>query len=232
MGKINLLKNGYTGKVGQTVGQRWNGELTLRTHNEHNTSRSDAQLAQRAAFGGMIKEAVAAKDLLFNYNAPKGGKMSNWNFFTKSLSYILNAPITPGEAFSIRSDSKKSLCAGYGIFMDGNFWLILQAQSNRSPWDYSKTKFYGMGFPGQARSDLIKEFSIARPEFIKKNPPVPEAVKIRKNCVLFKTPLAATDRDILAVGLVLKSKAQVAYTEVSLNVAAGQYTQDQLEDWI
>ena len=50
MAFINLLKNGYRGKLGETVGQKWKNELTLRTYQGTNNSKSEAQLTQRAAY--------------------------------------------------------------------------------------------------------------------------------------------------------------------------------------
>ena len=54
MAFINLLKNGYRGKLGETVGQKWKNELTLRTYQGTNNSKSEAQLTQRAAYKELI----------------------------------------------------------------------------------------------------------------------------------------------------------------------------------
>lgn len=96
MGKINLLKNGYRGKVGQTVGQQWNGQLTLRTHNDHNTSKTEAQLQQRENFKSVINFSKLSYPLEVNLIPPKKWPGTKWNFFSNAMVELLKGNLNLG----------------------------------------------------------------------------------------------------------------------------------------
>lgn len=86
MGFINLLKNGYTGKVGETVGQKWKNTLTLRTYNEHNNSKSEAQLNQRDIYKENISQSSIAYSTLVGVNKSVAKGMNLFNLFTSQWS--------------------------------------------------------------------------------------------------------------------------------------------------
>lgn len=50
MGKMNLLKANYEGKVGQTVGAKWKSESTLRTYTKPSNPNTEAQQQVRGNF--------------------------------------------------------------------------------------------------------------------------------------------------------------------------------------
>ncbi|MGN1315534.1 MAG: hypothetical protein ACI4VW_00520 [Acutalibacteraceae bacterium] len=50
MGKLNLLKGAYFGKVGQTVGSKWKNQTTVRTYATPSNPKTDAQMTVRNAF--------------------------------------------------------------------------------------------------------------------------------------------------------------------------------------
>ena len=50
MGKMNLLKANYEGKVGQTVGAKWKNLSTLRTFTKPSNPNTDAQQTVRSGF--------------------------------------------------------------------------------------------------------------------------------------------------------------------------------------
>lgn len=85
MAFINLLHNGYQGKLGETVGQKWKNQRTVRTYNEHNNSKSEAQLEQRDNYRQIIKDASLAYpyNMGFDYVRTKG--MNKFNAFTRFL---------------------------------------------------------------------------------------------------------------------------------------------------
>ena len=58
MGKMNLLKANYEGKVGQTVGAKWKNVSTLRTYTKPSNPNTDAQQTVRSGFKA-INEFVA-----------------------------------------------------------------------------------------------------------------------------------------------------------------------------
>ena len=53
MGKMNLLKANWEGKVGQTVGAKWKNRSTIRTYTKPSNPKTAAQLSVRSAFAGM-----------------------------------------------------------------------------------------------------------------------------------------------------------------------------------
>lgn len=53
MGKMNLLKANWEGKVGQTVGSKWKGTSTIRTYTPPSNPDTAAQQTVRSAFGEM-----------------------------------------------------------------------------------------------------------------------------------------------------------------------------------
>lgn len=55
MGKMNLLKAKYDGKVGQTVGAKWKNKATIRTYSTPANPKTDAQMSVRNAFSEITK---------------------------------------------------------------------------------------------------------------------------------------------------------------------------------
>lgn len=53
MGKMNLLKGNWEGKVGQTVGAKWKNKSTIRTYTKPSNPRTEAQVSVRTAFKEM-----------------------------------------------------------------------------------------------------------------------------------------------------------------------------------
>lgn len=53
MGKMNLLKGNWEGKVGQTVGAKWKNKSTIRTYTKPSNPKTAAQMSVRNAFAQM-----------------------------------------------------------------------------------------------------------------------------------------------------------------------------------
>ena len=53
MGKMNLLKANWEGKVGQTVGAKWKNKSTIRTYTKPSNPDTAAQQSVRGVFGEM-----------------------------------------------------------------------------------------------------------------------------------------------------------------------------------
>lgn len=53
MGKMNLLKANWEGKVGQTVGAKWKDKSTIRTYTKPSNPKTEAQMEVRGVFGQM-----------------------------------------------------------------------------------------------------------------------------------------------------------------------------------
>lgn len=68
MGKMNLLKANWTGKVGQTVGAKWKDKSTLRTFTKPANPNTEAQQTVRRGFGEMTSFVARFADQL-RYNS-------------------------------------------------------------------------------------------------------------------------------------------------------------------
>lgn len=88
MAFINLLHNGYQGKLGETVGQKWKNQRTVRTYNPHNNSKSEAQLEQRDSYKTTIETASSCYPFLFGAQYVKPKKMNKFNAFTSTIDRI------------------------------------------------------------------------------------------------------------------------------------------------
>lgn len=83
MGFINLLKNGYRGKLGETVGQKWKNQMTVRTYQGTNNSKSPAQLDQRAHYKTLIQEASTYYPFFTTSERIQVKGMNKFNLFTQ-----------------------------------------------------------------------------------------------------------------------------------------------------
>lgn len=62
MGKLNILKGAWEGKVGQTVGAKWKNRNTIRTYSKPSNPDTPAQQAVRNAFKDMSKYVATFSD--------------------------------------------------------------------------------------------------------------------------------------------------------------------------
>ena len=62
MGKMNLLKRKWDGKVGQTVGAKWKNKATIRTYSIPSNPNTMAQQSVRGAFKEMSKYVAMFAD--------------------------------------------------------------------------------------------------------------------------------------------------------------------------
>lgn len=69
MGKLNLLKGSWDGKVGQTVGGKWKNKQTLRTYTKPSNPDTAAQKKVRGVFGSMTAFVALFADQIKYYNS-------------------------------------------------------------------------------------------------------------------------------------------------------------------
>lgn len=62
MGKMNILKANWIGKVGQTVGAKWKNLSTIRTYTKPSNPKTAAQVTVRTAFAGMTSYVALFAD--------------------------------------------------------------------------------------------------------------------------------------------------------------------------
>lgn len=88
MAFINLLHNGYQGKLGETVGQKWKNQRTVRTYNPHNTSKSLGQVDVRNRYKRNIAIASECYPYFFGTQYVNPKNMNRFNAFTSAIDKI------------------------------------------------------------------------------------------------------------------------------------------------
>lgn len=83
MGKMNLLKAKYDGKVGQTVGSKWKNQATLRTYSKPSNPNTEAQQGVRSAFASITSFVALFADQIKYLNALDTSGMSVRNAIIK-----------------------------------------------------------------------------------------------------------------------------------------------------
>lgn len=83
MGKMNLLKAKYDGKVGQTVGAKWKNKSTIRTYSVPTNPKTEAQMSVRNAFSQITKYVALFADSIKYLNALNTSGMSVRNAIIK-----------------------------------------------------------------------------------------------------------------------------------------------------
>lgn len=83
MGKMNLLKAKYDGKVGQTVGAKWKNKSTIRTYSIPANPKTDAQMKVRDAFSKITKYVALFSDSIKYLTALNTAGMSVRNAIIK-----------------------------------------------------------------------------------------------------------------------------------------------------
>ena len=95
MGKMNLLKANYEGKVGQTVGAKWKNLSTLRTFTKPSNPNTDAQQTVRNGFKDVNSFVALFADQIRYKSALNTAGMSVRNAIVK-----LNKEQVSGNAFN------------------------------------------------------------------------------------------------------------------------------------
>ena len=138
MGFINLLKNGYRGKLGETVGQQWKNQLTVRTYQATNNSKSEAQLEQREKYKTLIEGVSLYWPSALNIKAPKGKSMSDFNYYASIINKYIAEKHTPGTFRIIDQYNKKNICQAFVMQKDNTLWAYILLPEGHAPKDMSK----------------------------------------------------------------------------------------------
>lgn len=96
MGKLNLLKGKWDGKVGQTVGAKWKNKATVRTYSIPANPKTEAQVSVRSAFSDITKFVALFADQIKYLNALDTKGMSVRNAIIK-----LNKAMIDGGAVDV-----------------------------------------------------------------------------------------------------------------------------------
>lgn len=83
MGKMNLLKGNWEGRVGQTVGAKWKNKSTIRTYSKPANPNTQAQQEVRGAFSAITKFVALFADQIRYLSALNTAGMSVRNAIVK-----------------------------------------------------------------------------------------------------------------------------------------------------
>lgn len=101
MGKMNLLKANYSGKVGQTVGAKWKDQSTLRTYSTPANPNTEAQKSVRGAFAELTKFTALFADQIKYLSALDTSSMSVRNAIIKLNKEMIQNDSVDFEQLSI-----------------------------------------------------------------------------------------------------------------------------------
>lgn len=94
MGKMNLLKASWDGKVGETVGAKWKNKKTIRTYTKPSNPNTQAQRTVRSAFKSMTSFIALFADQIKYLTALNTSGMSVRNAIIKlNKSLIENGSV-------------------------------------------------------------------------------------------------------------------------------------------
>lgn len=98
MGKLNILKAAYYGKVGETVGAKWKNKNTVRVLTVPSNPNTQAQQTVRTVFRDMSKFVSLFSDQIKNVSALNTRGMSVRNAIIKmNKEQIMDGTFTAGD---------------------------------------------------------------------------------------------------------------------------------------
>lgn len=103
MGKLNLLKAAYTGKVGETVGAKWKDKNTIRVRTVPSNPNTQAQQTVRSGFAEMSKFVSLFADQIKSVSALNTRSMSVRNAIMKANSAMIAGGTLEAETLVISS---------------------------------------------------------------------------------------------------------------------------------
>lgn len=230
MGFINLLKNGYRGKLGETVGQKWKNQLTVRTYQSTNNSKSKEQLDQRAHYKALIQESSRFYPSTYNLIVPKKKSMNKFNFFTSSLESIFENLGKNNFQFPLGDyRAKNVLCPWGGIKNNAMYAYIIlpYGQPPQSILSIPQSIILGMDGTGNP---------ISMPDGILEQEIIPKRVKAGATPYPFprgyfvKTKINPNARDLFFFAVGRRERGATKWSEVTMIQPVFQITDDQLED--
>lgn len=230
MGFINLLKNGYRGKLGETVGQKWKNQLTVRTYQSTNNSKSQEQLDQRAHYKKLIQESSRLYPSTFNIIVPKKKSMNKFNFFTSNIKAVFENLGQSKFQFPLGDYRAKNVLSPFaGIKNDAIYAYIIlpYGQPPQSILSIPQSIILGMDDTGNP---------ISMPDGILEQEIIPKRVKAGATPYPFprgyfvKTKIDARRRDVFIFSIGQKEKGAVRWSELTMIQPVFQITDNQLED--
>lgn len=230
MGFINLLKNGYRGKLGETVGQKWKNQLTVRTYQATNNSKSQEQLDQRAHYKTLIQEASRLYPSTFNLIVPKKKTMNKFNFFTSSIETVFETLGKNKFQFPLGDYRAKNVLSLWGGVRDNAIWayiLLPYGEPPRSVVSIPQSIILGMDGSG---NPIMLSDGILAGEIIPKRPKAGATPYPFPRGYFVKTNIDSRSRGMILFSIGRRENGVTKWSEVTFPQAVFAITDDQLED--
>lgn len=230
MGFINLLKNGYRGKLGETVGQKWKNQLTVRTYQSTNNSKSQEQLDQRAHYKALIQEASRLYPSTFNLIVPKKKSMNRFNFFTSIIETVFENLGKNNFNFPLGDYRSKNILSQFGGIRDGAIWayiILPYGEPPRSVVSIPQSIVLAMSGSGNP---------VMMPDGILADEILPKKVKSGASPYPFprgyfvKTNINPSARSIIFFSVGRRERGATKWSELTMIQPVIQITDDILED--
>lgn len=230
MGFINLLKNGYRGKLGETVGQKWKNQLTVRTYQSTNNSKSQEQLDQRAHYKVLIQEASRLYPSTVNLIVPKKKSMNKFNFFTSSIQTIFENMGKNTFNFPLGDYRSKNVLSQFGGIRDGAIWAYIILPSGQPPKSVASIPQSIVLAMNDARNPIMLPDGILADEILPKKVKAGGAPYPFPRGYFVKTNINPARRDIFFVSIGRRERGATKWSEVTMIQPVIQITDDILED--
>ena len=132
MAFINLLHNGYQGKLGETVGQKWKNQRTVRTYNPHNNSKSEAQLEQRAKYKELLSVTSIYYSSSQNFIPYTTKGLNKFNCYTRLINKMQGFQFQEGQFFELFNYKDKNVFNQRLFTMDGKLYIFVNQNDDGS----------------------------------------------------------------------------------------------------
>lgn len=175
MGKMNLLKANWEGKVGETVGAKWKNKKTIRTYTKPSNPNTQAQRSVRTAFKDITSFVALFADQIKYLSALDTAGMSVRNAIIK----LNKAMIESGTV-----ELTDLLVSKGGLQKPANFAFSLTGASVKATFTWNAPT--ATNFTDEAKAVII---------FVDKTSGVAEVVTADADAGTAETALTYTDAD-------------------------------------
>ena len=114
MGKMNLLKANWEGKVGQTVGAKWKNKSTIRTYTKPSNPDTAAQQSVRGVFGEMTSFVALFADQIKYLSALNTAGQSVRNAIIQANKAMISAGTFEKNALMISKGGLQKVAGEVG----------------------------------------------------------------------------------------------------------------------
>lgn len=193
MGFINIIKNGYTGKLGETVGANVNGTLILRTRPTHNNSNTPKQQAVKVNFSELLKEASAHYGNTLNISTPKGIRMNAFNFFASVYATGESNPEGGFTFFDLTPRTSPRMLSPYYFIIDNEYFMALRVSTFGNLLPEKTPKVIGFMPDGIKNDSAFEQVILRKQKTINATPQTDQALFLQDKTFFVQLPSPAKE---------------------------------------